>query len=81
MNQLTEEKVLNDIEQGALDATVSTEKEQRTELAKIGDEQIIIIAHLRYEQTKYPSKDPCLNYKLGYLQGFNDAREQLQDEI
>jgi hypothetical protein len=46
-------------------------------ITKLQEEnKIIRAAQIRYEQTNFPSTDPCLNYKLGYLQGFYDALQQ-----
>lgn len=39
----------------------------------LDETKIIKAAQARFNQTKFPSKDPCLSYKLGYLQGFKDC--------
>jgi hypothetical protein len=37
--------------------------------------KIIKMAQIRFDQTKFPSKDPRLNYELGYLQGYQDSQK------
>jgi hypothetical protein len=52
-----------------------TKHDTNNEVVGLNESKIIKLAQLRYNQTKFPSKDPQLNYLLGFLQGYRDARE------